>query len=44
MHRPLRDYLKVGNLPGGSHHFDVGQPASYADDVERTSRRVAMRS
>ena len=34
MHRPLRDYLKGGDLAGGSHHFDVGQPVSYADDVE----------
>ena len=33
MHRPLRDYLKGGDLAGGSHHFDVGQPVSYADDV-----------
>ena len=34
MHRPLRDYLKGGDLAGGSHHFDVGQPVSYADDLE----------
>ena len=32
--RPLPDYLKAGVLPGGSHHFDVGQPVSYADDDE----------
>ena len=32
--RPLGDFLKAGILPGGSHHFDVGQPVSYADDDE----------
>jgi hypothetical protein len=31
---PLRDYLTGGVLPDGLHHFDVGQPVSYADDGE----------
>ena len=31
---PARDYLRLGVLPVGSHHFDVGQPVSYADDGE----------
>jgi len=31
---PLRDHLKGEVLSRGSHHFDVGQPVSYADDDE----------
>jgi hypothetical protein len=31
---PARDYLPGGVLPDRLHHFDVGQPVSYADDVE----------
>lgn len=29
---PARDYLKRGVLANRLHHFDVGQPVSYADD------------
>jgi hypothetical protein len=29
---PLRDDLKSRVLPVGPHHFDVGQPVSYADN------------
>jgi hypothetical protein len=31
---PGRDILRSGVLPDGLHHFDVGQPVSYADDGE----------
>jgi hypothetical protein len=34
MPRHSRDHLKGGVFPRGAHHFDVGQPVSYADDDE----------
>ena len=44
MPRPLPDYLKAGVLPGGSHHFDVGQPGPMPMMMSPTSGRVVTRS